>query len=533
MGQERKALQRRIVLQKLGLLGGTLALSACDVKDASEIVDRGEPKPSSTSKQDQTRGVSQLPDGLDRNNFIVHNENPLGLESRREKHTSSPITPLQKLFVRNNLPMPSEEIVQNPSKWTIDIQEHKMSLSELKTLPLSHETMVLQCSGNGRGFFEHGASGSQWETGAAGCVIWTGVHVEDVIDYLGIDIDVNKQKYLTATGGDPLPEGVDEKKVLVERSIPIQKGIRDCLLAWEVNGVPIPISHGGPLRMVVPGFFGCNQIKYVKKIVFSEEQSQAKIQRTGYRFRPIGSKGEPSQPSMWRMPVKSWILGQNIFQKGMNSFFGVAFSGERGIKGVSFSIDNGKNWQEAELLSPDLGRNAWRSFCVRCKLPVGTHRIFTRATDMENDTQPEYRVENERGYGHNGWRDHGFLVEVVEKLDEKISIVVSKDNQSSIKISSSEMTEKVVDPIELSQSAQRGQKIFSEGTQPNCGVCHTLEHAQSKGVVGPNLNSLQPTKEQIQQAVEHGVGAMPEFSAQLSNDQISDIANYIIEVTKK
>ena len=353
MGQERKAVQRRIVLQKLGLLGGTLALSACDIKNTTEIVDKGEPKPSSTSKddlikQDQITNISKLPDGLDRSNFVVHNENPLGLESRREKHTSSPITPLKKLFVRNNLPMPSAEIVQNASQWKVDIHEHKISLSELKMLPISHETMVLQCSGNGRGFFEHGASGSQWKTGAAGCVIWTGVRVRDLVEHLDIEIDTTKQKYLTATGGDPLPEGIEEKKVLVERSIPIQKGLRDCLLAWEVNGIPIPISHGGPLRLVVPGYFGCNQIKYVKKIAFSEEQSQAKIQRTGYRFRPIGSKGDPSQPSMWRMPVKSWILGPKIFQKGVNSFFGVAFSGERGIKNVSFSIDNGKNWKEAE-----------------------------------------------------------------------------------------------------------------------------------------------------------------------------------------
>ena len=272
--------------------------------------------------------------------------------------------------------------------------------------------------------------------------------------------------------------------------------------------------------------------QYVKKIAFSEEQSQAKIQRTGYRFRPIGSKGEPSQPSMWRMPVKSWILGSKIFQKGMNSFFGVAFSGERGIKSVSFSIDNGKNWKKAELLSPDLGKNAWRSFCVRCELPVGTHHIFTRATDMENDTQPEHRVENERGYGHNGWRDHGALVKVVEKLEDRVSTLVSEGHQSHTKISK-EDAGTIAEPVELSQAGQRGQKIFSEGTQPNCGVCHTLEHAQSKGAIGPNLNKLQPTKEQIQQAVKHGVGAMPEFSSQLSDEQISDIATYIIEVTKK
>ena len=178
-------------------------------------------------------------------------------------------------------------------------------------------------------------------------MIWTGVRVRDVVEHFDIEIDMTKQKYLTATGGDPLPEDIDEKKVLVERSIPIQKGLRDCLLAWEINGIPIPISHGGPLRLVVPGYFGCNQIKYVKKIAFSEEQSQAKIQRTGYRFRPIGSKGDPSQSSMWRMPVKSWILGPKRFQKGMNSFFGVPFR-EKGVSKVSFSIDNGKKKKKLE-----------------------------------------------------------------------------------------------------------------------------------------------------------------------------------------
>ena len=94
---------------------------------------------------------------------------------------------------------------------------------------------------------------------------------------------------------------------------------------------------------------------------------------------------------------------------------------------------------------------------MRCELPVGTHRIFTRATDMENDIQPEHRVENERGYGHNGWRDHGALVEVFEKLEDGISTLVSEGYQSHTKISK-EGTGTIVEPVELSQAGQRGQK---------------------------------------------------------------------------
>ena len=81
------------------------------------------------------------------------------------------------------------------------------------------------------------------------------------------------------------------------------------------------------------------------------------------------------------------------------------------------SIDDGKTWKATTLLHPDLGKHAWRSFCLRCDLPVGKHRIFTKAIDMEGDVQPEHRIENERGYGHNGWRDHGLLVDVFEKKE--------------------------------------------------------------------------------------------------------------------
>ena len=524
---QKKKYQRRDMLQKLSVVGGTLLVSGCGQENRES---KQAPKDGTTSAtENSTSIIEDLPDHLKESHFVVHNKNPLGLESRREIQTSSPITPLQKLFVRNNLPMPSEDIIENAKEWTLSIESKTIRLAELQTLPISHETMVLQCSGNGRGFFGHKASGSPWKTGAAGCVMWTGVRISDVIEYLGIDIQKQEANYLTATGGDPLPDGVDKNKVIVERSIPILKGLRDCLLAWEVNGMPIPLTHGGPLRLVVPGYFGCNQIKYVKSISFTKEQSQAKIQRTGYRFRPIGEKGSPDQPSMWRMPVKSWLFGPQTVSEKANVFFGVAFSGERGIREVLFSIDDGTTWNNAKLLSPDLGNNAWQSFCLRCELPIGKHRIFTKAMDREGDVQPEHRVENERGYGHNGWRDHALFVDVVDREELVESSKTSKE-KPIVPVSDSTQTTK---HISLSEAGTRGETLFRTGTQPNCGSCHTLEHAKTQGVVGPNLNQLQPTKEQIQKAVQHGVGAMPEFSGQLTEKQISDIATYIIETTQK
>lgn len=520
-------LNRRKMLQLLGAVGGSLALSSCRESDPPVIEElpAKEPLKTDTNLVHQAPKISDLPDNLNRENFIVHNEKPLALESLRDIHSSAPITPLEKLFVRNNLPMPSADIVKNPDQWVLEFGETSITLEALKTLPIVHETSVLQCSGNGRGFFEHKVSGSQWKTGAAGCVMWTGTRVRDLIEHLGITLSP-EQQYLTATGGEILPEGVERDKVIVERSVPIEKGLKDCLLAWEVNGVPLPITHGGPLRLIVPGYFGCNQIKYVKKIAFTIEQTKAKIQHSGYRFRPIGQKGSPDQPSLWRMPVKSWLVGATTVKKGWNSFFGYAFSGERGIKNVFYSID-GNSWKEVSLLSPNLGVNAWRAFQIRLALPLGTHQIFTKAIDNQGEEQPALRIENERGYRHNGWRDHAQTIHVVEKMETNtVSAAIQQPKQET-------PVAKTPKDIKLSEAGERGQKLFAEGTQPNCGVCHTLDHAGTNGAIGPNLNQLQPSKEQVQKAVKHGVGVMPEFSGQLTEDQISDIAAYILEVTKR
>ena len=203
--------------------------------------------------------------------------------------------------------------------------------------------------------------------------------------------------------------------------MPIEKALKDVLLAWEMNGAPLPLTHGGPVRLIVPGFFGVNHIKYVRRIAATVEQTPAKIQKKGYRFRPIGTAGSPTQPSMWRMPVKSWLNGPGTDGRtvaaGKVVFYGVALSGERGVRGVEVSLDGGETWRAATLEGPDLGPNAWRAFSFSTALSVGQHRIYTRATDTAGEVQPRDRVENERGYGHNGWRDHGLEVTVTAEVE--------------------------------------------------------------------------------------------------------------------
>ena len=158
-----------------------------------------------------------LPAGKRRASFIEHNDLPLALETARDGYGQGPITPISQFFVRNNLPMPDAEIVSDPDAWEVQIvgcqSQGKLTLGDLKLLPTTTVASVLQCSGNGRAFFDHKPSGSPWAVGAAGCALWTGVSVADVFSQFGGPSD--GMTYLTGTGGEPLPAGIDPQTVAV------------------------------------------------------------------------------------------------------------------------------------------------------------------------------------------------------------------------------------------------------------------------------------------------------------------------------
>jgi sulfite dehydrogenase len=182
-----------------------------------------------------------------------------------------------------------------------------------------------------------------------------------------------------------------------------------------LNCEPIPLAHGGPLRLIVPGYQGVNNIKYIKKLAFTAKESDARIMAHGYRMTPPGEKADPSQPSVLEMSVKSWInspVAEDKTAAGKTQIIGVAFAGTHAVKRVEVSIDGGKTWKDAEFFGPDLGRFAWRQFVLEADLPAGEHKLASRATDDAGNVQPEMRVDNVRGYNNTSWADHAVTVKV-------------------------------------------------------------------------------------------------------------------------
>ncbi|MEJ8824507.1 sulfite oxidase [Variovorax humicola] len=347
--------------------------------------------------------------------MIVHSPNTI--ELRRSAMGDGVITPAKHLYVRNNIAPPSADILNDRDAWEVQVdgvrRPRAFRLADLKKMPTETVTMVLQCSGNGRGMFPSKPSGTPWQVGAAGCVMWTGVPLRALVRELG-GMDAGA-KFLTGTGGEVIPAGLDPK-TRIERSVPVA-AMEDALLAWELNGQPIPLAHGGPLRLIVPGFTGVNSIKYVKRVGFTHAESDSSIQQADYRMSAPNAKTmNPADPSVWQMPPKSWINSPlpegGTLRAGAAVIKGVAFGGTNAVKQVEVSTDGGATWKVAALVGPDLGRFAWREFAATVDLTSGSHQLASRVTDVKGRTQPETRIENKAGYLNSSWRDHAVTVTV-------------------------------------------------------------------------------------------------------------------------
>ena len=406
----KKRIIKKINTSKRNFLTGSVALAG--VAAATSVLPISIAK--ANHEDSDPKGLPDFIKWKNRDALIVHSKK--GIETHRSAIGESLITPNRNIYIRNNMPTMSDTQIGDRNNWKVSIKGVKnpktFSLAQLKKL--GHTTMatILQCSGNGRGFFAHEVRGSQWKTGAAACVVWTGVPMKVVVDACGgVDSDA---VFMTSAGVDHEPTGLDPKKAKVERSVP-KKVYKDAMLAWEMNGVPLPNAHGGPLRMVTPGYFGINNVKHLGQVAFTKTESTVKYMKSSYRISPIGKKGS-QYPSCWEMPVKSWITRPTdetgTVKAGNVQIVGVAMGGMKKVRSVKVSIDGGQSWKKAKFVGPDLGKYAWRQFVFEANLAPGSYNLASKASGG-GKTQPELRYENRRGYAHNGWKDHSVNIKAV------------------------------------------------------------------------------------------------------------------------
>ncbi len=342
--------------------------------------------------------------------LLVMSERPLNAETPAE-YLRSWITANAVFFSRNQGAIPEEPI--SLSEWRLVVEglvESPLSFDfdQILHMPKAIVSNTLECSGNGRSLLKEKASGNPWTIGGAGNAVWGGVWLRDLLN----------RAVLKPNAGHVACEGFDtplgSKGVQFIRSIPVEKAMESTLLAYEMNGEPLPVEHGYPLRALALGWTGANCVKWLSKIAVLEEPYEGFFMDKVYR---VFGKGEDSKSGrvVTGLSVKSIItrpLMNEILPVGQVAVSGAAYAGEVDIEKVEVSVDNGSTWTAAEFIGP-FETFAWRHWQHLWEAKeLGTYRILSRATDAKGRKQPMNADWNVLGYGNNGVCEHGITVQV-------------------------------------------------------------------------------------------------------------------------
>ena len=340
--------------------------------------------------------------------LTVHVSRPFDAETP-VREFSSFLTPAHRLFIRSHFGPPAAGAIDE-AHWTLQVSgmvegARTYTLKELQRFESVTVTSVLQCSGNGRAFYRPKVPGVQWERGAVGNAEWTGVRLSEVLASAGVQSHAGHVQFLGADR--PVVASVP----LFVRSIPLKKAMHpDTLLAYEMNGRPLPLLHGAPLRVITPGWMADSSIKWLTEITVQAEESKGYYMQTAYRVPTIAVEpgATPSTPStpVEAMVAKSLIAapqeGETV-KVGPVIVQGVAWSGETKVVRIEVSLDEGKTWQPARLVGED-HLYAWKQwqYVWKAKAP-GTFTILCRATDAGGAVQPATSPWNPSGFLWNGW----------------------------------------------------------------------------------------------------------------------------------
>jgi sulfane dehydrogenase subunit SoxC len=318
------------------------------------------------------------------------------------------VVPNELFFVRNHTRTPRIEV----STWRLRIEGSgvqrplELTYDELLAMPSISVLRAIECAGNGRSFFEAAygkkPQGTQWKLGAIGVAEWTGVPLSTILDRAG----------LKRSARDVMPQGLDD--LLVRRPMSITKALaEDTILAYAMNGEPLPPDHGFPVRVLTPGWIGVANVKWVGRIEVSEEALYSHWNTETYVLigpdYPLTPPAQGAVLSSQSIKSALELAREGAIPAGRHLIRGRSWSPFGKIAGVDYSLDQGETWRQARLREPNIAR-AWVRWDFDWEAAAGRYIIQARATDAEGHTQPDRVPWNDQGYLYNAVVDHPVTV---------------------------------------------------------------------------------------------------------------------------
>jgi DMSO/TMAO reductase YedYZ molybdopterin-dependent catalytic subunit len=315
-----------------------------------------------------------------------------------------PVTPvgLHYLLVHYDVP------VVDPATWRLELggrvsRARSFTLDELRARQAVTRLVTMECAGNGRARLSPRAVSQPWLLEAVGTAEWTGTPLWPLLEQAGVADDAVEVVF---SGLDRGVEGGVEQHY--ERSLPLAEARRaDVLLAWAVNGQPLPPQHGFPLRLLVPGWYGMTSVKWLSRVTVSAEPFLGYQQVRAYRYRRAADDGgEPvtriAPRSLMAPPgIPDFLTRRRFLEPGPCRLEGRAWSGWGPVVRVEVSVDGGRTWDPAELAAPP-APHAWQGWSYRWEPAApGDYELCCRAADATGREQPAEPPWNLGGYAGN------------------------------------------------------------------------------------------------------------------------------------
>ena len=347
-------------------------------------------------------GSANNPEESNRDNLKQVGNKPFVGETPQDA-LDSWLTPNPLFYVRSHFDYPNISKSEGAA-WTVTVdgglgESLPLSILDLKKLPSKTMAVTMECAGNNRSDLDPLVSGNQFANGAISNAIWTGVSLSHVLDTVEINSDSVEILFEGADSGIP-EAGYHKSSYLRSLSMDIAND-PDIILAYEMNGETLPLEHGFPLRLVVPGWYGMASVKWVKNITAIKEAFHGYFQGKKYVVRYKDGEEHP----LTEMQVKSFVTshkhGESV-HNGMVSLAGLAWGGRSRIETVEVSVDGGKNWREAAISGPS-DDYSWQKWSFEwTPETIGHHTLISKAIDSNGKEQPTQSVWNAFGYAVNG-----------------------------------------------------------------------------------------------------------------------------------